>query len=258
MQNIEWGSILILSIIEGLTEFIPVSSTGHLLLTSDILGFNSPDGTFEIAIQLGAISAVVVYYRQFFRSLIQTNDMRTITHLLCAALPVLILGFLAYDVIKLYLFNPFSIALSLIVGSVLMIIAERKKNTSPQQINQLTVRSALTIGLWQCLALWPGMSRSGATICGGLFAKMDHQNSAKFSFILGVPVIGAAVGYDLLKSWDKLSTTMMLSIGVGSVLSFFISLIAIRFFLVLLDKTKLLPFAVYRMILAIGIIIVTI
>ena len=245
--------VFLLSIIEGLTEFIPVSSTGHLIIVSELIDFHSQNGTFEIAIQLGAILAVIVYYKAFFKHLLLTLPRQMILNLLLASLPVLILGFLFYDFIKSVLMTPVSIASALIVGSILMIFSDTRPSQK-HDIHSLSFKNAFSIGCFQCLALWPGMSRSGATICGGLINKLDHAVAAQFSFILGVPIIGAAVGYDLLKSFHTLSMDDIYAISLGCFFSFFISLFTIRYFLKLLSKTKLLPFAIYRIVIACGIL----
>ena len=188
LSTIEFGKIFLLSLIEGLTEFIPVSSTGHLIIVGELVGFNSEHGTFEIAIQLGAIIAVCFYYKTFFIDLIKHFNTHHLSRLIIAASPVLALGFISYDIIKTVLMTPNSIAIALITGSIIMIIADKKEKKETQQktIETLSKRDALNIGLFQCLALWPGMSRSGATICGGIFNRLNHNNAAKFSFILGV------------------------------------------------------------------------
>jgi undecaprenyl-diphosphatase len=246
---------IILGVVEGITEYIPVSSTGHLIITSDFLTFTSANTeTFNIAIQLGAILSVVFIYKDFFLPLIKpknwfSKDMKIIG---IAILPALVSGFFLHSFIKSTLFCVPTVIAALFIGGVIMIIVDKFIVIKPTttDIKEITTKQALIIGLSQCAALWPGMSRSGATIVGGLFAKCDYDTSAKFSFIIAVPVMIAAVSYDLLKSIHTLTFHDIQLIAVGFFVSFFVAIIAIRTFLKILSRLKLFPFAIYRILFA--------
>lgn len=246
----------ILGVLEGLTEFIPVSSTGHLILAGDALSFSIGNtGTFNIAIQLGAILAVVVLYKERFRFLIQPKNWLSPLgkKIMLAIAPALALGFLLHDFIKTVLFSSQTVLYALLVGGIVMIIVDillPKAHSDTQNIDTISYKQALGIGIAQCFALWPGMSRSGSTIVGGLIAKLDYKTAAEFSFIISVPVMVAAVSYDLLKTAASLTTHDFLLIGVGFAVSFVVALLAIVTFLKLLVRFKLAPFGVYRIILA--------
>jgi undecaprenyl-diphosphatase len=252
---------VILGIVEGLTEFIPVSSTGHLILVGDGLSFKSANtATFEIAIQLGAILAVVVIYRGFFSQFLNYKNWlnKEAKNILVAILPALIMGFFFHGLIKKYLFSSLTVVLALLVGGVIMIIAEKflKKEAQTKQVEDITIKQSFIIGISQCFALWPGMSRSGSTIVGGLLAGLDHKTSAKFSFIIAVPVMFAAVGYDILKSLSSLTIIDLYLISIGFVVSFFVALLAIVSFIKILSRFKLTPFAIYRILVSILLLLV--
>lgn len=259
---IEIFKAIILGIIEGLTEFIPVSSTGHLILAGDFLTFTTANtATFDIAIQLGAILAVVVLYKDFFRDLFKPKNWfsKESINILIAITPALLAGFLAHSYIKKYLFSSFTVAIGLLVGAILMIIAQLRHKTAMNNTNSvqdITMKQAFTVGCFQCLALWPGMSRSGSTIIGGLVSKMNYEISAKFSFIIAVPVMVAAVSYDLLKSAASLTLNDLFLIFIGFIISFFIAILAIKWFLNILKKFKLIPFAAYRIVLSLIIFLI--
>lgn len=245
---------IILGIIEGLTEFIPVSSTGHLILFGEWLDFNhGNEATFDVAIQLGAIMAVVILYRRFFLEFLSFRKWlsRDMLNILLAIMPAFVLGFLLYDFIKT-LFSPALVIAALFVGGLIMIVVDRflPQNHHTTSFSEIHPKQALIVGLCQCFALWPGMSRSASTIVGGLLAKMDYATSAKFSFIIAVPVMMAAVAYDLLKNFHALTAYDLKLIAIGFIVSFIVALGAIVTFLKLLQKFKLLPFAVYRIALA--------
>jgi undecaprenyl-diphosphatase len=250
---------IILGIVEGMTEFLPVSSTGHMILTAHLLGFTGEKAkTFEIVIQLGSILAVVVLYWKRLLSLIGFGDRKNgnssqlnLLHIILAMLPAVIAGFLLHDAIKTYLFSPYTVVIGLVIGGFLMIFAEKKTNTvKANTLDELTYKQALSIGLFQCLALWPGFSRSGATISGALLVGTNHKTAAEFSFIVAVPMMVAASGYDLLKSYQYLSISDLPMFVTGFLTAFIVALLAIVFFLKLLAKVKLTPFAYYRFLLA--------
>lgn len=246
---------IIMGIVEGLTEFIPVSSTGHLILTGHLLGFEGPKAeTFEIFIQLGAILAAVAYYWRRFIQLFQFKmDKFNFLHVLIAMVPASAIGLLFHDQIK-SLFNVKMVFYALIVGGILMIIADTmgdRIKTTATNLDELSYMQALKIGTFQCLALWPGFSRSGSTIAGGILSGTDHKTAADFTFIVAVPMMVAASGLDLLGVKDTLNTSDIQMYAVGFVVSFFVALLSIVFFMRLLNKLKLAPFAFYRFALAI-------
>ena len=216
----------LLGLIEGLTEFIPVSSTGHLLLVAHFLGFEQ-DKTFEVVIQLGAILAIVVLYAAKLWQVFSTAHrdpaaLRFIASVTLAFIPAVVFGVLAHDVIKSVLFeSPRLIAVMLVLGGVVLVFLER---IAPPVVNEdattLPFRKALIIGLFQCLSLVPGVSRSGATIVGARLIGVSRRASAEFSFFLSIPTMLGAVAYDLLKSRDVLDFGAVSQIGVGFVVAF--------------------------------------
>ena len=254
----QWYVAVILSIVEGLTEFLPVSSSGHLILAGDILGYvGEKAATFEVVIQLGAILAVVVLYWPRFWGLLRPQPytrfagMRGILLLMLTSLPACVLGLVAHSTIKQYLFNPASVCLSLTVGALCMIFAERRK-VRPVYItlDDVTPKLALGVGLFQCLALWPGFSRSASTIMGGMMLGAKRGMAAEYSFVAAVPIMVAATGYDLLKSWHLFTTADIPFFAIGIVGSFVAALAAVKIFVALLGRITLVPFAIYRLILA--------
>ncbi|KJS17947.1 MAG: UDP pyrophosphate phosphatase [Peptococcaceae bacterium BRH_c4b] len=255
---------VILGIVEGLTEFIPVSSTGHLILSGELLNFTGERAaTFEVFIQLGAILAVVMLYRERFRHFLTFENIvsgfkmkqRELNwmHIAVAILPAMVLGYLVHDIIKKYLFSVQTVLIGLVIGGIVMIVAERMPSrTFATDLDKINFRQCLLIGLAQCLSLWPGFSRSGATISGGLLAGLNHKTAAEFSFIIAVPVMIAATGYDLLKSWSLITPDFIVTLLIGFVVSFVVAVLAIVGFLKLLERVKLTPFAVYRFVLSVG------
>jgi undecaprenyl-diphosphatase len=254
---------IVQGIVEGLTEFLPVSSTGHLILSGHLLGFTGEAAeTFDIFIQLGAILAVaILYWRRVLRLLgwrgqeeLQAPPRRrlSLVHVIIACLPAVILGLLLHGLIKDYLFSPKTVLIGLVVGGIFMIFAEKKQPmfVKAKDIDDLTYKQAFHIGLAQCLALWPGFSRSGATIAGGLLTGASHRAAADFSFLIAIPMMIAATGYDLLKSIDHLSVDDIPFFATGFVVSLIVALVAVVSFLKLLEKVKLTPFAYYRFLLA--------
>ena len=252
----DWIKAIILGIVEGLTEFIPVSSTGHLILVQDWIQLNhGHTETFDITIQLGAILAVVVLYRRYFLDIVHPSQWlkRPMMNIAIAILPALLFGFVAYSAIKQYLFSVWTVVIGLAVGGVIMIIVDRFSSQRPaktQTLEEIQPMQALCVGVAQCFSLWPGTSRSGSTIVGGLLSGMSYKCAAEFSFIISVPVMMAAVGYDLLKTAGMMSMSDIGLIAIGFVVSFVVALIAIKTFLKLLVQFHLAPFGAYRIILA--------
>ena len=256
MDNLWYATIL--GIVEGLTEFLPVSSTGHLIIVSDLLNFvGDKADVFNVFIQLGAILAVVVVYWQRFWGLLRPNPeqsfsgMRGIWMLFLTCLPACILGLLCHDLIKAYLFAPATVVVSLIVGALMMIVVERRQYEARHVgLDDMTPRLALGIGCFQCLALWPGFSRSASTIMGGMLLGASRKLAAEYSFVAAVPIMVAATGYDMLKSLGFFTAADIPFMAVGFIVSFFAALLAIKGFIALVARVSLVPFAVYRLILA--------
>ena len=218
---------ILLGIVEGLTEFLPVSSTGHLIITGHLIGFTGPKAeTFEIVIQLGAILAVVALYLGTFWGLVRPTGrafggIRGLWLLFLTSLPASLLGLFAHSAIKEHLFSPVTVAFALIVGALAILLVERMPaRTRVRDLDEITPGLALGIGCFQCLALWPGFSRSAATIMGGMILGAERRIAAEYSFIAAVPIMFAATGYDLLKSWRLYSPDDLLVLAVGFAVSF--------------------------------------
>jgi len=253
-------------ILEGLTEFIPVSSTGHLILLGHLIGFEGELAeTFDIFIQLGAILAVVVLFFKRFMDLLNFSDGQKISEgmqgkagiakLGLACLPAFVLGAAFHHAIKEKLFNSPSVACALILGGIAMVLLE-KLHRAPlvTRLEDITLKQSFLIGIFQCFALWPGMSRSGSTIIGGMILRLEREVAAQFSFLVAVPVMFAAVGFDMLKSVKLLSTAHIPLFATGFVVAFVVSIFAIKFFLSLLNRLTLKPFGIYRILL--GLIVI--
>jgi len=254
---------LILGLVEGLTEFVPVSSTGHLILVGHLLGFTGERAaTFEVFIQLGAILAVVVLYRGRFRDLCRFRQVagfygwRALGLLALTTLPVLVVGALARDVIKNDLFNPFTVAIGLAAGGLAILLVEGSLPPSRvEEVGGLTWREALLIGLFQCFALWPGVSRAAATILGGMLVGLRRQAAAEYSFLAAVPALTAAALFDLGRSLSILSAPDVPVFAIGFAAAFGSALLAIRFFIRLLGAGTLRPFGWYRLALAVMVVL---
>ncbi len=244
---------LILGIVEGLTEFLPVSSTGHLILVGQLLGFNDDKGkVFEIAIQFAAILAVVWEYRaRLGHTLVSMTSepasTRLAVNLMVAFLPAAILGFLFLKQIKAHLFNPTVVASAFIIGGFLILWAERRQHVvHAESIDDMTWRDALKIGFAQALAMIPGTSRSGATIIGGLFFGMSRRAATEFSFFLAIPTMFAATFYDLYKHRDLFSLDDLALFAVGGTVSFISAFIAVRGLIRFISRHDFTVFAWYR------------
>ena len=246
---------IFLGIIEGLTEFIPVSSTGHLILFIDILGFKTGDGkVFEIVIQLGAILAVCFLYREkLFK--VATNMHKDKESFLFARnvtiafIPSLIIGFLAHDFIKSVLFSPLIVSISLVTGGILIILIE-KMNLQPKhtEIEKFSVKKSLGIGFCQVLAMIPGTSRSGATIMGALLLGVERKTATEFSFFLAIPTMIGATIYDLYKNYDLLTTDHILIIIIGFISAFLSALLVVKTVISFISKHGFTIFGYYRII----------
>lgn len=233
MENL--GLSALLGLLEGLTEFIPVSSTGHLLLAGHFLGFESPGNTFEVVIQLGAVLALFSIYAAKLSGLaLHARDdvmaRRALVGLLLAFLPAVVVGLLAHDFIKKVLFEtPMLIAINLIWGGVVLLVIDRIAPKARHfQALELPLGKAFWIGVCQCLAMIPGVSRSGATIVGALMLGVEKRAAAEFSFLLSLPTMGAAVFYDLLKARNDLDFSALADISVGFAVAFLTALFVVK------------------------------
>jgi undecaprenyl-diphosphatase len=246
---------IFLGIIEGLTEFIPVSSTAHLLISSYLIDFQTiQNNLFEIVIQLGAILAICVIYRQKIFTVIfnfkKKREQQFALNIVIAFLPAAILGFILHGFIKQFLFSNFVIALALIIGGIFMILVEQKPRKSKiENIENINSLIAFKVGLCQSLAMIPGISRSGATIIGGLLLGLNRKTATEFSFFLAIPTIAAASFYDLLKNYSELNSANIELILVGLLSAFFSAILVISWFINFVSKHSFIPFGVYRIIL---------
>lgn len=252
----------ILGIVEGLTEFIPVSSTGHLIIVSDLMGVNDDKGKiFDIVIQLGAILAVVWEYRTRFAAAVSgiTTDARQqrfVLNLFVAFLPAAILGLAFSSQIKKYLFNPTAVAIALIVGALVIFWVEGRKNANIRvhSVDDMTWQDALKVGLAQCFSLFPGTSRSGATIMGGMVFGLSRQAATEFSFFLAVPIMFAATGYQVVKYWSLFTPADLAPFAMGFSVSFVAALLAIRALVRYVATHDFRVFAWYRIVLGVAVL----
>lgn len=243
---------LILGIVEGVTEFLPISSTGHLILVGDLLGANDERwNVFNIVIQTGAMLAVVWEYRaRFFRI-----DIALYRNLAVAFIPAAVLGLLFSKIIKGYLFHAVPVALAFIAGGVIILLVERKPRAQSrvESVSEMTWLDALKVGFAQCFALIPGTSRSGATIIGGMLFGLSRKAATEFSFFLAVPTLMAAGTYDLLKHRHLFSTSDLPMFGVGSVTAFVSAFVVVRWLIRYVATHDFKPFAWYR--IAFGVVV---
>ncbi|WP_019909589.1 undecaprenyl-diphosphate phosphatase [Paenibacillus sp. HW567] len=269
---------IILGIVEGLTEFAPVSSTGHMIIVDDMwlksqefLGKYTAN-TFKVVIQLGSILAVVVIFRNRFIDLlglkrfsrreltavpdgpspVEGGGRLKLAQVIVGLIPAGVLGFLFEDYIDEHLFSTSTVLVGLVIGAILMICADRfgPKKIKTESVDQITYRQALSVGLIQCFSLWPGFSRSGSTISGGVLLGMSHRAAADFTFIMAVPIMAGASLISLLKNWQYFTLDALPFFIAGFISAFLFALLSMRFFLKLINRIKLMPFAIYRIILA--------
>lgn len=284
----DWFAIIkaiVLGIVEGLTEFAPVSSTGHMIIVDDMwlksqefLGKYTAN-TFKVVIQLGSILAVVVIFRNRFIDLLglkrfsrkalepdriiaggaaiqkrtEGGGHLTLGQVIVGLIPAGILGFLFEDYIDDYLFSTATVLIGLVVGAIFMIIADRfsaRRKPMTENVDQITYGQALGMGLIQCFSLWPGFSRSGSTISGGIMLGMSHRAAADFTFIMAVPIMAGASLISLMKNWQYFTMDALPFFIAGFISAFVFALLSMRFFLKLINRIKLLPFAIYRILLA--------
>ncbi|MCL7744549.1 undecaprenyl-diphosphate phosphatase [Guyparkeria hydrothermalis] len=251
----EWLTALVLGLVEGATEFLPISSTGHLIITADLLGYHGTNAqVFEIFIQLGAILAVMWHYRdtlwQTARGLPRERKAQRFTvNLLIAFIPAAIVGLLAHQWIQAVLFNPFYVAMALIVGGVIILLVEHfKPPVRIETVDEMRAMDALKVGVMQCFALIPGTSRSGSTIMGGMIFGLSRKAATEFSFFLAIPTMLAATLYSLLKYWHLLEAEDLMMLSVGLAASFVSGLIFVRFLLRFIATHTYKGFAWYRIV----------
>jgi len=264
MDALQVLKALFMGIIEGLTEFLPISSTGHLVLFGKLIDFKSDDAhVFEIVIQLGAILAVCWLYRakiiELIKGLLTRNPaaLRFTASVLIAFFPAVIIGVIAIDFIKAVLFNPVNVAIALIMGALIIFWVESKTHTpSALNLNQITFKQAILIGLAQCVAMIPGTSRSGATIIGGMLAGLSRKTATEFSFFLAMPTMLGAASYDFYRNSDKLNQHDLLAIAIGFSAAFIAAFFVVQALVRFVEKHSLVVFAWYR--IALGLLILAV
>ncbi len=240
---------IILGIVEGLTEFLPISSTGHMILASALLRLKEDDflKTFEIAIQIGAILAIVILYvRRFLKS------FTIYKKLFVAFFPTAILGFLFYKIIKTYLFSPLVVSITLVIGGVILILINKKvvsNDSKYKDLEDISYKNAFLIGLFQSISMVPGVSRAAATIIGGIFRGFNKKQAMEFSFLLAVPTMLAATAYDLLKTPANIGGYEIFLLLLGGLVAFVAAYMAVKFFIKFVEKHGFNFFGYYRIVL---------
>ena len=251
---------IVIAVVEGLTEFLPISSTGHMIIASSILGIAKDDFTklFEIAIQLGAIlSVVVLYWKKFFA----LNRLNFYVKLIVAVIPALVLGAVFSKKIDALLESPLTVAITMLVGGIILLFIDAFfKQPTVEKEENISLSKAFIIGIWQCLAMIPGTSRSAASIIGGMQQKLTRNLAAEFSFFLAVPTMAAATGYKLLKAWKENPELLknrdnLIALGLGNIIAFIVAMIAIKFFIGFLQKHGFRLFGWYRVIVGAALLI---
>ena len=237
---------IIIAIVEGITEFLPVSSTGHMILASTLMKIQENDfvKTFEIFIQLGAIMAIVMLYAKKF-----LQSFSIYVKLGIAFIPTAVVGYIAYDFIKGYLFNSIVVAVSLIVGGIVLVLIDQKlttKKSKVEVVEDISYKNSFFIGLIQCFSMIPGVSMAAATIIGGVFNGLDKKQATEFSFLLAVPTMIAASGYDLLKTPINFTSHEVVLLATGFVVAFFTAWLAVKVFLKIVENYGFKYFGYYR------------
>lgn len=241
---------IILGIVEGLTEFIPVSSTGHLILVGNLLNFQGlKAASFEIFIQCGAMLAALIYVSRI------KKHKDSLKFIVVSSIPAIILGLLFHKIIKLYLFNPISVTFALAVGGLLMILWEKMNIPSTKKMSELNLKDAFLIGCFQCLALWPGVSRSAATILGAMYLGYQREVAAQYSFMIAIPILFLASTFDMYQSRDLFSWQDLSFFGIGTFVSFVTALLAMSFFIQWITKKDLKIFGYYRIAIALAVLL---
>lgn len=246
-----WFEAVIIAIVEGITEFLPISSTGHMIITEALLGTEMNDFTkaFTVNIQFGAIlSVVILYWKRFLQS------WTFYQKLFIAFLPAAVIGFLAGDFIDSMLENVMVVAVMLLLGGILLLFVDKWFN-KPIQNQEVTSKKAFVIGLWQCIAMIPGVSRSAATIIGGMQQKLNRTQAAEFSFFLAVPTMAAASAYKLLKDYKHFNSDNIDILLIGNLVAFVVAMIAIKTFITFLQKHGFRLFGWYRIVLGLVLVI---
>ncbi|HRN69842.1 MAG TPA: undecaprenyl-diphosphate phosphatase [Candidatus Woesebacteria bacterium] len=253
---------LILGIIEGITEFLPISSTGHLIIANRFINFKGEFANlFDIIVQLGAVLAVIVYYRSKIIPPVQhrkklSEYINNWFKILIAFIPAAIIGFLLSDIIEKYLFSTLVVGIAMVLGGILLLVADRQKfKSSANKLNEVGIQQALIIGLFQCLSLIPGMSRSASTIIGGLFKDLSRETAIEFSFLLSIPTLFGASVLKLVKYQQTLGSTEVTTLAVGLVTSFVTALLVISLLTKYIKTHNFQFFAYYRIV--IGLIILS-
>lgn len=259
----------LMGIVEGLTEFLPVSSTGHLIIAGQLLQFDESIGsralgnTFEVFIQLGAILAVAVFFARDLIALIKRAPhdraaQRLLLGIAIAFIPAAGIGFFFNDIIDAYLFNPFTVGIALVVGAVIIYLVEQNLHRLPPPVTSLddvSVKQALGVGIAQVASLFPGMSRSASTIIGGMLAGLDRPTALRFSFYLSIPTMIIATLYRLAKDVNNINSEQAVAFGVGLVVSFVVAYLVVRWFLHYVSHHDLKLFAIYRLVLGVLMIV---
>jgi undecaprenyl-diphosphatase len=239
---------IIIAIVEGITEFLPISSTGHMIITSSLLDIHKDEFTkiYEVAIQLGAILAVVVlYWKKFF----DFKRWQFYLKLVIAVIPALALGFIFSDSIDALLESPLTVAITLLLGGIILLFIDNYFTKSEVETEEeISYNRAFMIGVWQCIAMIPGVSRSASTIIGGMQQKLSRKLAAEFSFFLAVPTMCAATGYKLLKEHDSIHAEQIQLLVIGNITAFIVAILAIKFFIGFLQKHGFRLFGYYRII----------
>ena len=244
---------ILIAIVEGITEFLPISSTGHMIITEKLLGVPDTDFTklFTVGIQLGAIMAVVVLYWKKFMAPLQHmgRGLQFYLKLLVAVSPALGLGFLLSDYIDSLLESTLTVAISMIAGGIVLLFIDRLfTKEAIQEEEQIDFWRAFKIGCWQCIAMIPGVSRSASSIIGGMQQQLSRKLAAEFSFFLAVPTMAAATGYKLLKGYKQITSADLQLFAIGNIVAFIVALLAIKFFIQFLQRNGFRMFAYYRIV----------
>lgn len=262
-MQLDWFTALILGIVEGLTEFLPVSSTGHLIVTGSLLGYDGPQAVVvEIVIQGAAILAVCWEYRRLLTRtaltcLHEPKSRTFVLNLFLGFMPLALLGLVFHKTIKVYLFHPVPVAAALVVGGIAILLVDRHEDTAVfQEVSDVPPLKALQLGFWQALALIPGTSRSAATIIGGVSMGMSRRLAAEYSFFLAIPTLLAATCYELIGNWELLTGESLGPLLTAAALSFITALFAVRGFIRFVSNHTFAAFAWYRIAFG-GLILVT-
>lgn len=263
----EWLIVIIMGVVEGVTEFLPISSTGHLIVVGELIGLPSAlENTFEIVIQIGAVIAVIgFYWTDLFTQLRTIRESKSVQNLwlgiVIAFIPAAVIGLIFQDFITQYLFDPTPIAIALIVGGIIFLIIEWQgladNAAEDQEVTDVSLRQALTIGIFQVAALFPGMSRSGASIIGGLAAGLNRRVATQFSFYLAIPTLGLATLYELVTNLSVLSASSLVYLLVGIVVSGVVAWLSIGWLLRYISGNNFVIFGYYRILAGIIILIVS-